>query len=71
MLCILTGYRVLGIVYLDQLTGAHHTHTYFIKRRNLEAGLNQSCFTLISGSDNSGYYDRPPLRGFLSFSGGV
>ena len=21
---------MLGIVYLDQLTGSHHTHTYFI-----------------------------------------
>ena len=30
MLYILTGYRVLGIVSLDQLTGARHTHTYLI-----------------------------------------
>ena len=26
VLYILTGYRVLGIVYLDQLKGASHTH---------------------------------------------
>ena len=26
VLYILTGYQVLGIVYLDQLFGAHHTH---------------------------------------------
>ena len=26
----LTGYWVLGIVYLDQLTVAHHAHTYLI-----------------------------------------
>ena len=30
VLYVLTGYRVLRIVYLDQLTGAHHTHTYLI-----------------------------------------
>ena len=27
----LTGYRVLGIVYLEQLTGACNTHTYLIR----------------------------------------
>ena len=27
---ILTGYRVLGIINLDQLIGARHTHTYLI-----------------------------------------
>ena len=27
MLYILTGYQVLGIVYHNQLSGAHHTHT--------------------------------------------
>ena len=26
LLYILTGYRVLGIVYLDQLSGARYTH---------------------------------------------
>ena len=26
VLYISTGYRVLGILYLDQLKGAHHTH---------------------------------------------
>ena len=26
VLYILTGYRVLGVVYLDQLLGACHTH---------------------------------------------
>ena len=26
VLYISTSYRVLGIVYLDQLKGAHHTH---------------------------------------------
>ena len=26
----LTGYRVLGIVYLDQLMGARHAQTYLI-----------------------------------------
>ena len=31
VLYILTGYQVLGIVYLDQLTGARHTHTYLIR----------------------------------------
>ena len=35
VLYILTGYGVLGIVSLDQLTGAHytHTHTYLIMIR--------------------------------------
>ena len=28
MLYIFTGYWVHGIVYLDQLTGAHRTHTH-------------------------------------------
>ena len=28
VLYILTGYGMLSIVYLDQLTGARHTHTY-------------------------------------------
>ena len=27
---ILTGYQKLGIVHLDQLTGARNTHTYLI-----------------------------------------
>ena len=26
----LTSYRVLGIIYLDQLTGARDTHTFLI-----------------------------------------
>ena len=30
VLYLLTGYRVLGVVYLDQLTGSRHTHTYLI-----------------------------------------
>ena len=30
VLYILTGYRILGIVYLDQLTGVHHTPIYII-----------------------------------------
>ena len=30
VLYVLTGDRVLGIVYLNQLTGARHTHAYLI-----------------------------------------
>ena len=30
VLYTLTGYWVLSIVYLDQLMGASHTHTYLI-----------------------------------------
>ena len=38
VLYILTGYWVLGIVCLDQLTGAHHTHTY-LKVENIICSL--------------------------------
>ena len=35
-----TGYRLLVIVYLDQLQGAHHTHT----SSHDSAFANQACF---------------------------
>ena len=34
VLYILTGYQVLGIVYLDQLSGARHTHISYHDRGN-------------------------------------
>ena len=32
VLYILTGYQVLGIAYLNQLSGAHHTHISYHNR---------------------------------------
>ena len=42
VLYILTGYRVLGIVYLDQLTGARQTHTYHITTHQCHLGSQQT-----------------------------
>ena len=55
VLYILTGYRVLGIVYLDQLTDAHHTHTYIITILHsdlitiLQRFKKNCIFTLVEG----------------------
>ena len=40
---ILTSYRVLGIVYLNQLTGARHTHTYLITIPNSVSVAHRCC----------------------------
>ena len=42
VLNILTGYQVLGIVYLDQLSCARHTHISY-HDNSPENALNQSC----------------------------
>ena len=42
VLYVLTGYRVLGIVYLNQLTGDRHTHTYLITIKHMNCE-NCSC----------------------------
>ena len=51
VLHILTGYRVLGIVCLDQLTGARHTHTYLItiilSRSFIQNNFYPKCMRLI------------------------
>ena len=39
VLYILTGYHVLGIVYLDHLTGICHTHTYLITILFFQVGV--------------------------------
>ena len=40
VLFILTGYRVLGIVYLDQLSDASHTHISYQKGPSLTQRFN-------------------------------
>ena len=37
VLYILTGYRVLGIICLNQLSGARHTHISYHDKDNFEA----------------------------------
>ena len=44
VLYILTGYHVLGIVYLDQLSGAHHTHIFYHDNEMMCLTLYQNYF---------------------------
>ena len=46
VLYILTGYQVLGIVYLDQLSGAHHTQISYHDNPNDGSGKK---YHLLSG----------------------
>ena len=39
----LTGYQELGIVYLDQLTGARHTHTLILSQQVQDKPVSTFC----------------------------
>ena len=52
VLHILTGYQVLGIVCLNQLIGARHTHTYLITISGLRAVI-QSKLAMTDKTDKT------------------
>ena len=49
VLYILAGHQELGIVCLDQLTGAHHTLTYLITTPSWGGGGKVATVSIFSG----------------------
>ena len=63
VLYILTGYWELGILYLDQLTGACHTHTHILSQHQLKGLRPKRWKTELAHSTKTG---APPLGGQAS-----